>query len=213
MKRESGIILALDMNDPRLAIDVCMDAADFIDAVKVGYPLVLSAGMNILNRLKEIGKPVMADFKVADIPYISSQICEQAVTAGADYVIVQGFLGQDVIKACAEVAKIFVVADMTHPGAEDFIHERAVEIARLARRHAYGIVAPATRPDAIKSLRKVVGTMPIISPGIKAQGAHPGSAISAGADFEIVGRGIYEAEDPKRAAENIYTAIKKISSP
>lgn len=213
MMRESGIILALDMEDPDRAVKVSRETAEFIDAVKVGYPLVLSAGMGILERLKGLGKPVIADFKVADIPYISRRICARAVNGGADYVIVQGFLGEDVVRACSEVAQIFVVADMSHPGAREFIHGRAVEVARIAKKYAYGIVAPATRPESIESLRKVVDAMVIISPGIKAQGAPPGSAISAGADFEIVGRGIYEAQDPRRAAEELYTAIREISPP
>jgi orotidine-5'-phosphate decarboxylase len=211
MNRKSGIILALDMDDPNLAVDICMVTADYIDAVKVGYPLVLSAGMDVLGRLKDMGKPVIADFKVADIPYISRLICERAVDEGADYVIVQGFLGEDVVEACAEVAQIFVVADMTHPGAGEFIHERARDIAQMARKHAYGLVLPANNPDEIERFRKIVGAMVIISPGVKAQGASPGSAIAAGADFEIVGRGIYEAEDPRKAAEEIYVAIKQVS--
>jgi orotidine-5'-phosphate decarboxylase len=211
MRRKSRIILALDTQDADLAVRVCRDTADLIDAVKVGYPLVLSAGIGILGKLKKMGNPVIADFKVADIPFISRQICEGAVRRGADYVIVQGFLGEDVIKACSEVAKIFVVADMTHPGSREFIHAQAIKIAQRARKHAYGIVAPATRPEAIKSLRRVVGDMVVISPGIKAQGASPGSAIKAGADFEIVGRGIYQTENPRNAAKEVYDAIKKIS--
>ena len=213
MNRKSGIILALDMEDPNWAVDICIETADYIDAVKVGYPLVLSAGMEVIGRLKETGKPVIADFKVADIPYISKRICELAVKKGADYVIVQGFLGEDVVEACAEVAQIFVVADMTHSGADDFIHGRVRDIAQMARKHAYGLVLPANNPEEIESIRKIVGAMVIISPGVKAQGAAPGSAISAGADFEIVGRGICEAVDPRKAAEEIYAAIKKVSPP
>lgn len=213
IKRSSRIILALDMEDDEKALQVCEEAGGYVDALKVGYPLVLSAGTGILRELKSFRKPLIADFKVADIPVISRRICEIAVRQGADYVIVQGFLGEDVMKACSEVAEVFVVAEMTHNGATEFMQEDALRIAALARRHAYGIVAPATRPESIKELRRAVGDLVIISPGIKAQGAEIGSALMAGADYEIIGRGICEAKKPVEAARGFYEAIKRISQP
>lgn len=210
MRKESGIILALDMENARWAEKVCSETFDLVDAFKVGYPLVLSAGIKMLGKIKSYEKPVIADFKVADIPYISKRICEKAVKEGADYVIIQGFMGEDVMKACSEVAKIFVVADMTHLGAEEFIKDKAVEIARKAKKHAHGIVAPATRPETIEMLRETVGDLLIISPGVKAQGALPGTAIRAGADFEIVGRGIYQSENPRKAAAKLQDIMREI---
>jgi orotidine-5'-phosphate decarboxylase len=53
-----------------------------------------------------------------------------------------------------------------------------------------------------------VGELVIISPGVKAQGARPGDAIRAGADFEIVGRGIYASAEPRRSAAEIAEEIK-----
>ncbi len=47
----------------------------------------------------------------------------------------------------------------------------------------------------------------IISPGVRAQGAEPGDAITSGADYEIVGRAIYQSENPKDSAEQIYREI------
>jgi orotidine-5'-phosphate decarboxylase len=45
--------------------------------------------------------------------------------------------------------------------------------------------------------------------GIGAQGPEPGSAINAGADFEIIGRKIYGAKDPRAAIIEINDAIKR----
>jgi orotidine-5'-phosphate decarboxylase len=213
MEKKTRIILALDMEDGDKAFTVCREVREYVDAIKVGYPLILSNGMDFMKELKKLGKPLIADFKVADIPWTSGKICEIAVREGADYVIVQGFLGEDVIKACSEIAEIFVVAEMTHPGAEEFMQREALRIAELAKKHAYGIVAPATRPERIKELRRVVGDLNIISPGIKAQGAEVGSALKAGADYEIIGRGICEAVNPREAARGFYEAIKRISQP
>ncbi|NOZ76995.1 MAG: orotidine-5'-phosphate decarboxylase, partial [Euryarchaeota archaeon] len=204
MERKNGVILALDVEDRVRALEVAEAAAAHIDAVKVGYPLVLNTGLGIIEELKAHGMPVIADFKVADIPPVSSAICRTAVRRGADYVIVQGFLGEDVVEACAREARIFVVTEMSHPGATRFMAPAAEEVAAMAKRHAFGIVAPATRPERITALRRIVGEeLTIISPGVAVQGGVPGDAIAAGADFEIVGRGIYAAEDPGKAARDM----------
>ncbi len=210
MKKKSGIILALDVDSKKEALRIAGEVSDLVDAIKVGYPLILPTGIRFLRELKKFGNPIIADFKVADIPIISQKICQLAQNNGADYVIVHGFVGEDVIKACSEVAEIFVVAEMSHPGSKDFLTTGAERIAEIARRYAYGIVAPATRPERIKILRKTVGDLIIISPGIKAQGAKVGDAIRSGADFEIIGRGIYQASDPREATEEFSKIIGTI---
>jgi orotidine-5'-phosphate decarboxylase len=202
--------LALDVNGSENAIEVARKTANYIDAIKVGYPLVLSAGLEIIADLKKIGLPIIADFKVADVPHVSAEICRLATKAGADFVIVQGVMGRDVVEACSKIARLFVVSDMSHPGALDFISGHNQEIASLAKRFAEGIVAPATRPQTIKTLRSIVGDLIIISPGVKAQGAKVGSAISAGADFEIIGRAIYNSKDQTLAAEQIKNQIERV---
>ncbi len=202
------MILALDVNGAKRAVEVVGETSKCIDAIKVGYPLILTAGLGIIADLKKFGLPIIADFKVADVPHVSAEICRLATKAGADFVIVQGIMGSDVVEACSKVATLFVVSDMSHPGALDYISGHNQEIAGLAKRFAEGIVAPATRPQTIKTLRNIVGDLIIISPGVKAQGAKVGSAISAGADFEIIGRAIYSSPDPALAAEQIKIKLK-----
>jgi orotidine-5'-phosphate decarboxylase len=65
---------------------------------------------------------------------------------------------------------------------------------------ADGIIAPATRPERVKVLRNIVGNRKILSPGIGAQGGDA-AAVAAIVDGIIIGRAIYEAEDPAAAAE------------
>ncbi len=198
----------MDVEERDRALVICGEALASVDAIKVGYPLILREGIAVLEEIKSLGKPVIADLKVADIPEISARIC--ALAGAADYVIVHGFIGEDVVKACSEAARIFVVAEMSHPGAKEFMARFSKEIAEMAKKYAQGIVAPATRPESIKRLRKVVGGLTIISPGVKAQGAKPGDALRAGADYEIVGRGIYLAKDPRKAAEEFSRVAREI---
>ncbi len=204
------MILALDVNGTERAVEVASETAEYIDVIKVGYPLILSAGLGVIAELKRFSLPIIADFKVADVPHVSTEICRLATDAGADFVIVQGVMGRDVVEACSKVASLFVVSDMSHPGALDYITTHNTEIAGHAARFAEGIVAPATRPQTIKTLRGIIGDLIVISPGVKAQGAEVGSAISAGADFEIIGRAIYNSPDPGRAAEEIKNQIKRV---
>ncbi len=208
--RSAGLILALDVKNRERALQVARETADFVDAFKIGYPLALSVGLGMISELKELGKPVIADFKVADIPYISQEICGLAKQAGADYVIIHGFLGEDMIKACSMAADIIVVCDMSHPGSLEYLSQSSASIAKHAKKYASGIVAPATRPKAIKEMREIVEDLTIISPGVKAQGASVGDAVRAGADFEIIGRGIYENHYPRSEAEKAYNILKRI---
>ena len=56
---------------------------------------------------------------------------------------------------------------------------------------ATGVVAPATRPEDVARVKSLIGDLEIISPGVGAQGGDSKETIRAGADFIIVGRGIY----------------------
>ena len=101
---KSRLIIALDVTDRKEALDIVAKLGPVVDAVKVNYPLVLSCGLGIIGEIKKYA-PVIADFKVADIPNTNRLICEQTFKAGADAIICQGFTGRDSVEACVEVAK------------------------------------------------------------------------------------------------------------
>lgn len=99
---------------------------------------------------------------------------------------------------------------MSHPGGAEFLQSAAEAIAKMAvEAGAFGLVAPATRPERVKEIRKIIGDrLTIISPGVGAQGGKASDVISAGADWVIVGRSIYKAESPKEAACEIAEEIQ-----
>ncbi len=215
MEKNTRLIIALDVTDRESALAIAEQVCHYVDAIKVGYPLVLAEGLSIIQQLKEYA-PVIADFKVADIPNTDRLICEQVFKAGADAVIVHGFTGQDSLEACVEVAKqydrdIYVVAEMSHPGGVEFFRPVAEKIASLAAEAgASGLVAPATRPERVKEIRAVIGDkLSIISPGVGAQGGSAADVIRAGADWVIVGRSIYNSNNPATVARDICEQIEK----
>ena len=213
MRRDTGLILALDETDAVRALKVAAAVSDQVDAIKVNWPLILSAGPEIITKLSEISD-VICDLKVADIPNTVRLIVEEAVARNASGVIVHAFTGEDSLReavSAAGKADIFAVTEMSHPGGAKFTAQHAEEMAEMGVRCGVaGFIAPATRPERIKAIRKIVGNRLILSPGVGAQGGSVSSAMSAGADYVIAGRTIYGAEDPASAASLIREELRPL---
>jgi len=211
MQKKNRIILALDVTSRADAMRVVEAVKGYVDAIKINWPLVLATGPDIIREMSRV-KDVICDFKIADIPNTNKLIVEQAMSRGASAVICHGFTGDDSVKACVDAAKgqVFVVTEMSHPGGKQFTAPVADKLATLAKSAgARGIVAPATRPERIAALRKIIGGLEIISPGVGAQGGKASDAIRAGADYIIVGRAIYDAPDPGGAAKALADEVKE----
>jgi orotidine-5'-phosphate decarboxylase len=212
MKKEKRLILALDVTSRARALALSELLKGHFDAIKVGYPLILSAGLEVVKEISAHA-PVIADLKIADIPNTNRLICDSVLKAGAKGIIAHAFPGKDALLACADSAAaqeadLYVVTEMSHPGALQFMAPLAEDLARLAVDvNAAGVVAPATRPERIRMIRSIIGSRTIISPGVGVQGGSALQALEAGADYLIVGRSIAEAEDPVAAAEAILAQI------
>jgi orotidine-5'-phosphate decarboxylase len=213
MKKETRLILALDVTSKERALSLAKSLSDYFDAIKVGYPLILSAGPGVVKEISAFA-PVIADLKIADIPNTNRLICEAVLQAGASALIAHAFPGRDSLRACADCAAahsadLFVVVEMSHPGALQFMAPLAENLARLAVEvGAAGVVAPASRPERIKLIRSVIGNRTIISPGVGAQGGLASAALAAGADYLIVGRSVYGADDPAAFARRMLLEIR-----
>ena len=211
MRLQHRIVAAIDATDVDRARGVAEALSGHVDALKVNWPLVLAAGPDIVREFAGSAY-VLCDFKIADIPNTNRLIVEQAMARGASGIICHAFAGEDSVRACVEAAKgaeVFVVTELSHPGGQEFTAKHAEDFARLAvRAGAAGIIAPATRPERVKLMRGLVGDKLILAPGVGAQGGKPADAIRAGADAVIVGRALYEAADPAKAAEAIAREIR-----
>ncbi|MDH7508810.1 MAG: orotidine-5'-phosphate decarboxylase [Methanomassiliicoccales archaeon] len=211
MKKNTRLIVALDETDRERALKIAEELSDIADAIKINWPLVLHSSPSIISEISELCD-VICDFKVADIPNTVRLIVEKAVDLGASGIIVHGFVGHDsvreAVQSAGESADIFVVTEMSHPGGKEFTAPVAERLAALAVDcGASGVIAPATRLDRIKTIRRIVGDLLILAPGVGAQGGSAGDAISMGADYVIVGRSIYKSSKPRDAAEAICDEI------
>lgn len=201
------IILALDVYERYKALKIAEETKDYLWAIKINWPLILGSGVGIIQELKKrTGLPIIADLKAADIPNTNKLIAKKVFGEGADYVIVHGFVGRDSVRAVMEEGNTIIVVEMSHPGAEEFIQpitDKLIEMANDLK--PFGVIAPGTRPERIKYIRERLDEdIKILTPGIGAQGGRAKEALKAGADYIIVGRAIYNADNPGEAVKSLW---------
>jgi len=213
-KQHSGIMLALDVENRAQAFRLLDLIGEDCDAIKFNYPLVLREGLSIVTEVKNrCKKPILCDFKVADVPVTNDRIIRICGEAGADGVMVHGFIGMDALQSAVQAAgntALFLVTQMTNPGGLDFTAQFTDEFAAMARTFGLaGVQAPGNRPEVVRHVREIIGPdMMIVCCGIGAQGGIFGAAIEAGATFEIIGRAIYDAKDPVAKVAEIKAATR-----
>ncbi len=215
MNIKNNIILAMDLMDLNEAERVCESINEYIDTIKIGYPLTLAEGLSTIGFFKEkFDYKVICDYKVADIPATNEKIANQTFDAGADAIICHGFVGSDSVDACKTSAEdhggeVFLLTEMSHPGAIKFLQPNADEIARMGVEMGItNYVAPSTRPERLSEIRDIVGKDAfMISPGVGTQGGDPRETLKY-SNALIIGRSIYNAEDPEKATKDIVDSIQ-----
>lgn len=108
-------------------------------------------------------------------------------------------------------------ASLHEIGLERSIQEQVVRLANLAA--ASGINGVVASPQEILPLRQAIDNpnFVILTPGVRPAGAAlndqkrvltPGEAVTAGADYLVIGRPITNAEHPAAAAQKISEEIE-----
>lgn len=78
MKVKNQIILALDVEEKNKAYKILDQVTDYLDTIKIGYPLTLAEGPQIIKSIKEdYDVQIIADFKVADIDATNEKIVDR----------------------------------------------------------------------------------------------------------------------------------------
>lgn len=140
--------------------------------------------------------PVILDAKRGDIGSTARQYAKEAfVRYKADAVTVSPYMGYDTITPYLEYQDkgVIILCRTSNPGGADIeelvcdgemIYER---IARLASgpwntTRQLGLVVGATQPAEIARVRKIAPSLPLLVPGIGAQGGDVNAAVTAGLD-------------------------------
>lgn len=150
--------------------------------------------------------PVILDAKRGDIGSTAQQYAREAFERyGADAVTLSPFMGFDSVQPYLEFQGkgAFLLCRTSNPGGDDLQNQRLASvpgepllyehIARLAQgpwntNGQLGLVVGATYPAEIERVRQLAPTLPLLIPGIGAQGGDAVATVKAGwrADAPIV---------------------------
>ncbi len=220
-RKDSRLVVALDVRRPRWSLEWVSDfvekSSKYVVGVKIGIPSILSFGLENISKVVNGFRDVIwiADMKLADIGYVGRLIVDEISNAGFDAIIMHGFVGFEkgvgdtIIYASDKGLSPILVAAMSHPGGEEYLNRVSGDIViRSLDYPVEGFVLPATFTRYIRFYREMIGDRVILSPGVGAQGAEPGSAVLSGADLEIVGRWIYMDESPISRVRELHGVLR-----
>ena len=183
-------------------------------------------------------KSVFLDLKLHDIPNTVAGAMRGVVRLGVWCVTVHASGGRAMLEAAVEAAKIeaefsqverpkvFAVTLLTSISAKSLleelkvckpVQEYVVSLALMAF-HA-GCDGVIASPHEIEAIRRAIPdpSFLIVTPGVRPAGSEkgdqarvmtPGEAIRKGASYLVIGRPIYNAPDPKAAADKIAAEIE-----
>jgi orotidine-5'-phosphate decarboxylase len=229
MPADDRLIIALDVSNVVQGLDLVARIGDAVLFYKIGLGMLTGGGLALANELKaEQGKRIFLDMKLFDIGATIEAAVRGLARYDLDFLTVHG--DPQVVRAAGEGAsgsalKILAVtiltsldradldANMIRPGdITDITVERA---ARALMAGAHGVIASPQEAALIRALPEARGKL-IVTPGVRPAGsalgdqkrtATPAEAITDGADHIVVGRPVWQAADPRHAAQAILDSL------
>ncbi len=228
---DDRLIVALDVPNALAGLKLAEDLGDAVSFYKIGLGMLTGGGLALAGELKdEHGKKIFLDMKLFDIGATVEAAVRGLAQYDLDFLTVHG--DPHVVAAAKEGAKgkglkILGVTILTSLDRSDLdramykdglIPDLVVERAgRAFEAGADGVIASPQEAALIRALPESAGKL-IVTPGVRPAGAAlgdqkrvetPASAIQNGADHIVVGRPIWQAENPRAAALAILDEMKK----
>ncbi|NNK15963.1 MAG: orotidine-5'-phosphate decarboxylase [Sulfitobacter sp.] len=226
---DDRLIVALDVPHAVAGLELAEKLGDAVSFYKIGLGMLTGGGLALANELKqEHGKRIFLDMKLFDIGATVEAAVRGLAQFDLDFLTVHG--DPHVVRAAMEGAsgsnlKILAVTILTSLDRADLDASliQAGDVAdlvltRAARAFdagAHGVIASPQEAAAIRALPEADGRL-IVTPGVRPAGAAlgdqkrvatPAQAITDGADHIVVGRPIWQADDPHAAAEAVLAEL------
>ena len=217
------------------ALKLAAQIAPAVGAFKIGKELFVSAGPDIVKRVRDTGAQVFLDLKFHDIPNTVAKAIAAATRLDVQMTTIHTSGGSEMMRAAEKSAQdtaktlgataplvlgVTVLTSSTNEtlaelGIEADTEKQVLRLAQLAVKS--GLRGLVCSPLEIAALRKVLPAhIQLVTPGIRT-GAEkaddqkrtlsPREAMAAGASWMVIGRPIYAAENPRVAAEKILESL------
>ena len=217
------------------ALKMVEQVAPAVGGFKIGSELFTSVGPEIVRRIRALGSPVFLDLKFHDIPNTVSKAVAAAVKLDVQMLTIHASGGSEMLKAAEQVAQesawrlghapplvlgvtILTSLDtnaMSEIGLDPNVTRQVRRLANMANKA--GLRGLVCSPREVSELRQILpASMQLVTPGIRAESdpaddqkrtLTPREAVSLGANWLVIGRPIYAAENPRAAADSILASL------
>ena len=229
------IIVALDVPGVDKALALAGQLAPAVGAFKIGSELFTSAGPDIVRRIRATGAAVFLDLKFHDIPNTVAKAVAATTRLDVQMLTIHTGGGPEMMRAAEAAAQetarllgrpaplvlgvtVLTSMDAHELGAVGLPPNPGKQVERLASLAATsGLRGLVCSPLELVALRQLLpASMQLITPGIRGPDDAVGDqkrtlsaaeALAAGANWLVIGRPIYAAENPRAAAEKILSSL------
>lgn len=240
MQAKDRIVLALDVDTRRQALDLVQELAPYVGVFKVGMQLFNSTGPSIISEINDSGGGVFVDLKFHDIPntvaaagrVMTRYNCRMFNCHAAGGRVMMKALSSEVEQEAARMGiqppltlAVTVLTSMAQSDLENDMLISAMSVQEVVVKWALaardcGIAGVVCSPQEIAAIRSACGKdFKIVTPGIRPAWSEandqkrittPGQAIELGADYIVIGRPITAAANKVEAAQKIIEELEAV---
>jgi orotidine 5''-phosphate decarboxylase, subfamily 1 len=242
MNAKDRLIVALDVVDVDRASQLVKELKGEVGMFKVGSMLFATAGPQFVKSVLAEGNKVFLDLKLHDIPFQISGAAEVIGQLGVALFTLHASGGAEMIRRSVEAVadgairankerpKVLAVSVLTSLDTNALVEigisgtpseavERLVKLAEVA-----GVDGAVCSPKEAAAVRSFTAHgFLIVTPGVRPASSQtanedqkrvdtPAAALSAGADYIVVGRPVTAAANPVDAARRIVAEIQVVQN-
>jgi orotidine-5'-phosphate decarboxylase len=230
------LLVALDVPTAERAHRLVEELAPVVGGFKIGSELFTSAGPEIVRQIRAVGSSVFLDLKFHDIPNTVARAVAAATRLDVQMLTIHTAGGLEMMRAAAKAAQetareavrqvplvlgVTVLTSinsqaLSEVGAGGNVARQVERLAALAVQA--GLCGLVCSPLEIAGLRQSLPEdIQLVTPGIRSgheqaddqkRTLSAKEAIAAGANWLVVGRPIYGAENPRVAAERLFAELR-----
>ena len=225
-------IVALDVSSTSEALGLVEAVSGLAGMLKVGHQLFMAEGPAVVSQIVERGERVFLDLKFHDIPNTVARAALEAARLGVSMMTLHASGGGEMIGATvreledsfAESRPLVVAVTVLTSIDPGMLAATGVDRKLSDQVLLLGLMALDAGADGwvcsaheIGMLRMEFGAGPtIVTPGIRIPGqsaddqqrvATPAEAVSAGANYIVIGRPITKAENPRAALQAVIDSL------